>query len=328
MTHVERLNAVMNFEPVDRYPRIEWAGYWGPSTDRWREEGLDPTVEGAEPIREHLGLDPYSQFWMAPGSAETPRPTHHGSGILKNEADYEALHHTLYIEPDFQAKRFQRVRVQNAAGDRVIWISFDGFFWYPRKLFGIEGHLFAFYDHPELMHRMNRELLEYNLRLLDGFCEQVCVPQFMTVAEDMSYNHGPMLSKALFDEFLAPYYKPLVAALRERGIRVFVDSDGDVEPLIPWLKEVGVEGILPLERMAGVDVAHIRAQHPKWLMIGAYDKMVMKHGEEAMQTEFERLAPTMHGGGFIPSVDHQTPPDVSFDNYRIYLKLLALYTGG
>ena len=137
-----------------------------------------------------------------------------------------------------------------------------------------------------------------------------------------------MLSKALFDEFLAPYYKPLVAALRERGIRVFVDSDGDVEPLIPWLKGVGVEGILPLERMAGVDVAHIRAQHPKWLMIGAYDKMVMKQGEEAMQTEFKRLVPTMHGGGFIPSVDHQTPPDVSFDNYRIYLKLLARYTGG
>ncbi len=326
MTHVERFNAVMNFESVDRYPRIEWAGYWGLTTDRWREEGLDSSVEGAEHIREYLGLDPYSQFWMAPGSAETPRPTHHGSGILKTEADYDAMHHTLYIKPDFEAERFQRVRAENAAGDRVIWISFDGFFWYPRKLFGIEGHLFAFYDHAELMHRMNRELLEYNLSLLDGFCDAVCVPQFMTIAEDMSYNHGPMLSKELFDEFLAPYYKPLVAALRERGIRVFVDSDGDVEPLIPWLKEVGVEGILPLERMAGVDVANIRQQHPDWLMIGAYDKMVMKNGEAAMQAEFDRLAPTMRGGGFIPSVDHQTPPDVSFENYRIYLELLEQTT--
>ena len=172
MTHVERFNAVMNFESVDRYPRIEWAGYWGLTTDRWREEGLDSSVEGAEHIREYLGLDPYSQFWMAPGSAETPRPTHHGSGILKTEADYDAMHHTLYIKPDFEAERFQRVRAENAAGDRVIWISFDGFFWYPRKLFGIEGHLFAFYDHAELMHRMNRELLEYNLSLLDGFCDE------------------------------------------------------------------------------------------------------------------------------------------------------------
>ena len=326
MTHVARFNAVMNFEPVDRYPRIEWAGYWGLTTDRWLEEGLDASVQGAEQIREHLGLDPYSQFWMAPGSAETPKPTHHGSGILKNEADYEAIHHTLYGGPDFQKERFQCVRAENAAGERVVWISFNGFFWNPRTLFGIEGHLFSFYDQPELYHRMNRDLLDFNLRMLDGFCEQVCVPQFMTFAEDMSYNHGPMLSKELFDEFLAPYYKPLCAELKRRGIRVLVDSDGDVEPLIPWLKEVGVEGILPLERMAGVDVANIRKDHPEWLMIGAYDKLVMKNGEAAMQAEFDRLSPTMRGGGFIPSVDHQTPPDVSFENYGIYLKLLEQVT--
>jgi len=61
-------------------------------------------------------------------------------------------------------------------------------------------------------------------------------------------------------------------------------------------------------------------------MIGAYDKMVMKNGEAAMQAEFDRLAPTMRGGGFIPSVDHQTPPDVSFENYRIYLELLEQTT--
>ena len=202
MNHVERFNALMNFQEVDRLPKIEWAGYWGLSTDRWREEGLDPKIEGAEHMREHLGLDPYSQFWMAPGSKETPKPTHHGSGILKDEAEYDAMLHTLYNVPDFSNDRYKTVSAEN-----------------------------------------------------------VCVPQFMTVAEDMSYNHGPMCSKEQFDEFHAPYYKRLVAALKERGIRVLVDSDGDVMPLIPWLKEVGVEGILPLERMAGVDVARIRSEH-------------------------------------------------------------------
>jgi len=29
----------------------------------------------------------------------------------------------------------------------------------------------------------------------------------------------------------------------------------------------------------------------------------------------------MKTGGFIPSVDHQTPPDVSMENYKIYRKL-------
>ena len=42
--------------------------------------------------------------------------------------------------------------------------------------------------------------------------------------------------------------------------------------------------------------------------------------------EFERLLPLMKTGGFIPSVDHQTPPHVSLDQYRQYLSLLHEYS--
>ncbi|NLZ90238.1 MAG: hypothetical protein GX916_12145, partial [Clostridiales bacterium] len=41
--------------------------------------------------------------------------------------------------------------------------------------------------------------------------------------------------------------------------------------------------------------------------------------------EFERLLPAMRKGGFIASVDHQTPPGVSLDQYRTYIKLLNEY---
>jgi hypothetical protein len=33
----------------------------------------------------------------------------------------------------------------------------------------------------------------------------------------------------------------------------------------------------------------------------------------------------MKQGGFIPSVDHQTPPDVSLENYRLYNGILKEY---
>ncbi len=104
-----------------------------------------------------------------------------------------------------------------------------------------------------------------------------------------------------------------------------IDSDGDIEPLIPWFQEVGLEGILPLERMAGVDVNRIRANHPHWKMIGAFDKTVMHLGEAPMRAEFERLMPVMRSGRFIPSVDHQTPPGVSMQDYYLYLRLLREY---
>jgi len=52
--------------------------------------------------------------------------------------------------------------------------------------------------------------------------------------------------------------------------------------------------------------------------------MVMSRGEEAMRNEFERLRPLTKTSGFIPSVDHQTPPGVSLHQYRMYLRLLGL----
>ena len=38
-----------------------------------------------------------------------------------------------------------------------------------------------------------------------------------------------------------------------------------------------------------------------------------------------RLLPLMKSGRFIPSVDHQTPPGVSMQRYKNYLRLLKEY---
>jgi uroporphyrinogen-III decarboxylase len=129
----------------------------------------------------------------------------------------------------------------------------------------------------------------------------------------------------LFKEFLMPHYKKVTAVIKKHKVRVLVDSDGDITSMIPWLKEAGIEGVYPLERQAGVDIVKIRREHPGSLMLRGYDKMVMPLGETAMRSEFERILPVMKTGGFIPSVDHQTPPGVSMENYMIYIKLCREY---
>jgi len=74
-----------------------------------------------------------------------------------------------------------------------------------------------------------------------------------------------------------------------------------------------------------VDLTRIREEYPGFLLMGGYDKMVMSKDEPAMRAEFERLLPIMRSGGFISSVDHQTPPEVSMENYKIYMKLFHEY---
>jgi uroporphyrinogen-III decarboxylase len=216
------------------------------------------------------------------------------------------------------------LRNEQDSGDAVIWFTFSGFFWLPRTLFGIQEHLFAFYDQPELMKRINLENAEWMLKVIDGIC-QYCTPDFMTFAEDMSYNNGPMIGKDLFDEFMKPYYQIVLPELKKRGIKAIIDSDGDIHDAAFWFEDAGLDGILPLERQAGVDMARLRKEHPNQIYMGAYDKMVMNKGEQAMREEFERLLPVASQGGFLISCDHQTPPGVSLDDYKLYLKLFREY---
>jgi uroporphyrinogen-III decarboxylase len=144
----------------------------------------------------------------------------------------------------------------------------------------------------------------------------------------MSYNNGPMISEGHFDEFVAPYYRQIVPRLTEMDATTFVDTDGDVTLMVPWLLREGVRGVLPLERQAGVDGMDLRRAFPELCMVGHFDKMVMDKGEEAIRAEFERLVPLMRSGRFIPSVDHQTPPHVTIEQYRVFRRLLDEYTAG
>jgi hypothetical protein len=320
----ERFKNLMSFRKVDRLPIVEWAPYWDKTIDRWHTEGLPGDMTEACDIRRYFGLDRYLQLPVFPRSALCPWPSHHGGKIIEDEKDYEAIRPCLYPDEAFPRETLRQWAQEQQQGQAVIWFTVEGFFWYPRVLFGIEGHMYAFFDKPKLMKRMNQDLLEFHLRVLDEICG-ICVPDFMSFAEDMSYNHGPMLSKACFDEFLLPYYKEFVPELKKRRILSLVDSDGDVTNLIPWLIEAGVDGIFPLERMAGVDVAKIRREHPAFKLMGGFDKTIMHLGEEAMRAEFERLLPVMKKGGFLASVDHQTPPDVSLSHYRIFVRLLKEY---
>lgn len=323
MNHVERFRAVMNFQSVDRLPRIEWATWWNRTIDRWRDEGM-PRMEWFD-IQLYFGLDPYRHFWLPARGPNCPDAPAHGMPIVSTMDEYIALLPHLYGTHDEALTKMAQYAPAQARGEEVIWITCEGFFWHPRTLLGIEGHLYGFYDQPELMHRMNHDHADHLERLIQRL-PRFCLPTFMTFAEDMSYNNGPMLSKVQFEEFIAPHYRRIVPMLKELNIIPIVDSDGDVSDLAGWLLEAGISGILPLERQAGVDGLGLRKTYPRLMMIGHYDKMVMPQGEAAMRAEFERLLPVMKGGGFIPSVDHQTPPGVSLENYRIYLRLLSEYT--
>lgn len=322
MTNREKFMSALNFKKVEgRLPAVEWAPIWNKTAERWKGEGLPANLEG-DTIKEYLGLDEMKRIRLSPAK-KTFIP-----GVMKVSGmdSYMKIRKHLYPVDSIRsmAEAVEKIGERQKTGETAAWVAIDGFFWFPRVLYGIEEHFYAFYDYPEVIHAINHDLCKFIIKVIEEIC-RITVPVFMAINEDMAFNHGPMLSAKHFSEFLLPYYRRLVPVLKSHGIIPFIDCDGFIEDMIPWFIEAGIEGVLPLERQAGVDIARIRGNYPGFRLIGGYDKLEMSKGEQAMRKEFERLLPVMRTGGFIPSCDHQTPPGVSLENYRIYVKLLKEY---
>ena len=207
-------------------------------------------------------------------------------------------------------------------GDYSIRLNITGYFWTPRDLLGIESHMIALYDYPEMIKDMNEFITQVYLDKLGKILE-ILPADLVYIMEDLSGANGPMLSPAHFDEFVGTYYKRLIPFLKSHGIKnVFVDTDGDFNILIPNFIEAGVDGFLPMDVNAGMDIVSVREKYPKLKFIGAFNKLMIAEGKAAIDKEFERLRPVIRQGGYIPGSDHQVAPSTSFENYLYYIEKL------
>lgn len=326
MTNRERFHLVAAGDAtVDRCPALEWATWWDKTLDVWHTQGLAPQPTDIAVMRQ-LKLDPLQQFWFSHFTPDCPKPASHGAGLLQTADDYKALR--KYLLPEDAVDRFMeqilQVQPEYERGETIVWFTVNGFFWFPRELFGIENHLYSFFDEPDLYHRICEDLLAWQIKTIERFSQYI-KSDFCTIAEDMSYNHGSMISEEMWDTFIQPYYKELVPVIQKHGTKVFIDSDGDITKSVPWFLRAGIDGILPLERQSNVDVNVLRAQYPELLMMGGFDKRCMFEGETAIRAEFERILPAIRSGRYFPAMDHQTPPGTNLDTYHIYVRLLKEY---
>ena len=207
-------------------------------------------------------------------------------------------------------------------GDFSIRLNIEGFFWVPRELLGDEAQMYAFYDEPELLHDMAEYICHiYETKLMRVV--KLLQPDVIYIMEDLSGRNGPMISGAFFDEFVGAYYRRLIPQFKAAGVRnVFADTDGEFCQLIPNFLAAGVDGFLPMDVNAGMDIVAVRRQFPRLKFIGGFNKLMIEKGPAAIDAEFARLLPVVRQGGYIVGADHQVTPDTSLEHYRYYIKRL------
>ena len=226
----------------------------------------------------------------------------------------------IHCTPENMEKAYGRYR----DGDVNFSIRFRiaGFFWLIRDLMGVEEHLVTYMLEPDLIKDINRFQLDIYKEQLDGILK-IIRPGTLFFEEDYSGANGPMISPELFSEFISPCYREIIPFLKERGVgQVFLDTDGDFTAMIPTMMECGIDGVLPVDVNAGVDIVKVREAYPNLKFWGGFDKLALVTDTAAIEAEFRRLMPVIRQGGCIICTDHQAAPHTPLENYRYYVKRL------
>ncbi len=82
--------------------------------------------------------------------------------------------------------------------------------------------------------------------------------------------------------------------------------------------------LYPFEVQAGMDIRNVRKKYGKKLCIlGGIDKMALAKDKKAIKKEvLSKVPKLLKEGGYIPLLDHCVPPEVSFENFKYFVKLL------
>ncbi len=354
----ERFIATCRFEPVDRPFRFDAMGFWPETIERWHKEGLPEWAEELTALV-HYGMDLRMIIFL--GSYENPclfpmfdekimeeteqyrikrdlvgnviKEFKGGQSSIPQYLDFPVKDMRSFEEMKWRLdpENFSRLgddwdqtcNIYNET-DMPVFVYTCGLFGMARHLLGVENLMLAYYDIPEVLHAMGEQWVLLNTAMLERVAESAKVDA-IDFWEDMAYRNGPLIGPDAFKEFMSPYYRRVIDCARSLGIEIFeVDSDGDVHKLIPLFLDVGVNMMYPFEVQAGMDVREIRKLYGKKLvMLGGLDKRKLALDFDAIKEEVEAKVPQLlREGGYIPSLDHNVPPDVPIENFEYYLKIV------
>jgi hypothetical protein len=349
----ERFFACMNYRKVDHAPFWIW-GPWPETLERWQKEGHRPGIDQPEQRADTYAIRtdwfyPYPRFENRVVSEDAETVLHvNEEGILMREMKHNR-HSSMPqfvkfpVETRSEFRSFWRQRMQPDLSKRVgpdweetlrglcpqdkpffVWADrWGGFFGPLRNLVGVERLCELFYDDPVFLEEMMDANADFIIALMSQVLDTVRVDSFW-FWEDMAYKTAPLISPDLARRFMLPRYRRVVDFLKGRGVPfIALDSDGQVDSLIPIWLEAGINALFPFEVQAGMDVRAVRAKYGQTLRIfGGVDKRALARGPVAIDAELKSLKPLINEGGYVPHTDHSIPPNVSYGNYCYYIDKL------
>jgi uroporphyrinogen decarboxylase len=339
MTPRERVLAAARRERPDRTPRDFWAeppalrrllDYTGfADEDRLLEAlGVDMRhLETSTPSEREVGEGLFQNFW---GERYVKQPTPWGAlrqdvkGALAGARSLGELEAFDWPSPDCLDHSGLPGQASRHAGHALLY-GFADVWQRPALVRGWEEFFVDLVERPQWVHFLCRKFTDFYLADYTRAAEATRgrIDLYLLIS-DLAGQHGPLISTAMFREFVAPYLKEMIERIHHLGGLVLYHSCGAVAPFIPELIRLGVDILDPLQP-AGP------AMQPERLK-AEFGRRLAFHGGIDMQDLLPRATPAQVAaearrycevlgadGGYILGPAHLFQPDVPPEN------ILAVY---
>ncbi len=191
--------------------------------------------------------------------------------------------------------------------------------WYLR---GQEQLLIDLYENPDLataiLGAVNNTMIEGARRLAQAGVD------VLKLGDDVGSQRAMLMSPKTWREWFRPRLQDVIRAAKAASpeVLVFYHSDGNIEPIIPDLIEVGVEVLNPVQPEC-MDPMAIKREYGRdlafWGTIGTQTTMPLGTPEEVRRTVKERIE-TVGPEGLLLAPTHVLEPDVPWENIEAFVE--------
>jgi uroporphyrinogen decarboxylase len=311
LAEMGHLDGITIFEDM----QMQLLGAVQPSEVVWRGQSIVEGTRGV--VRDEWGI-----IWGITDLG-IPYPM---EGPIRSRQD---LKHYTPPDPDAPHRlRSLREAVQRFKGRKaIVFLTHDGFEFPHYLRGGMENLLVDYIDDPDLAHTLAEMVNDYKIRLMRRAIREGA--DAIVSGDDYATAHGLMMSPAHFREFILPYLKRSIDAAHEMGVPFIKHTDGNIWSILDMMVEAGIDGIDPIEPLAGMDIGEVKARYgDRIAVIGNVDcSIVLTQGtrEEVEEAVKETIAKASPGGGHILASSNSIHPAVKPENYVAMVEAARKY---